>query len=125
MKTRMEKDSNRKNRITAAAGKLARRTDRLAGMALCTGMGVAADAMPVLAAGDTSQILTPMNNLKTLVTAAVGVIGVIVVLKNVMELSSAIQNQESAGIMSALKGLFGGVLMAGVGTVLTFLGISA
>ena len=125
MKIRMEKDSNRKDRIMAAAGKLARRTDRLAGMALCTGMGVAVDAMPVLAAGDTSQILTPLNNLKTLVTAAVGVIGVIVVLKNVMELSSAIQNQESAGIMSALKGLFGGVMMAGVGAVLTFLGISA
>lgn len=113
-----------KNRITALAGKAARRTDRLVCMAVCTGMAVMTDAMPVLASGGDTTILAPLNNLKTLFTSVVAAIGGIVVVKNIMELSSALQNQDTSAITSGLKGFVGGLLMALVGALLTYLGIS-
>lgn len=80
-------------------------------------------AMPVTVfAGDTSAITQPLDNLKTLVIAIIGAVGVIILAKNVMEFAQAYQQQDSATMNSALKGIVAGVMMAGISTVLAFLG---
>ena len=75
-----------------------------------------------LAAGDTSEVTKPLENLKTLVLAVIGAIGIIILAKNVMEFAQAYQAQDSATMNSALKGIVAGIIMAGIATVLTFLG---
>ena len=78
----------------------------------------------VLAAGggDTSTITQPLDNLKTLVIAIIGAVGVIILAKNVMEFAQAYQQQDSSTMNSAIKGIVAGVIMAGISTVLSFLG---
>lgn len=79
--------------------------------------------MTVLAAGGgTSAITQPLDNLKTLVIAVIGAVGIIILAKNVMEFAQAYQQQDSSTMNSALKGIVAGVMMAGISTVLTFLG---
>jgi len=74
------------------------------------------------AGGDTSAVTKPLDNLKTLVIAVIVAVGVIILAKNVMEFAQAYQQQDSSTINSALKGIVAGVMMAGISTVLTFLG---
>lgn len=74
------------------------------------------------AAADTSAVTKPLENLKTLVVAVIGAVGVIILAKNVMEFAQAYQQQDSSTMNSALKGIVAGVMMAGISTVLTFLG---
>ena len=76
--------------------------------------------MPVHATG-VSEVLTPINNLKTLVLAIIGA-GVIILAKNVMEFAQAYQQQDSSSMNSALKGIVAGLIMAGISAVMTFLG---
>lgn len=75
-----------------------------------------------LAAGDTSAVTQPLENLKTLVIAVIGAVGVIILAKNVMEFAQAYQQQDSSTMNSALKGIVAGVMMAGISTVLSFMG---
>ena len=70
----------------------------------------------------TSSITQPLENLKTLVIAVIGAVGVIILAKNVMEFAQAYQQQDSSTMNSALKGIVAGIMMAGISTVLTFLG---
>ena len=77
--------------------------------------------MTVYAEG-TEAVTQPLENLKTLVIAIIGAIGVIILAKNVMEFAQAYQQQDSSTMNSALKGIVAGVMMAGISTVLTFLG---
>lgn len=72
--------------------------------------------------GGTTAITQPLDNLKTLVIAVIGAVGVIILAKNVMEFAQAYQQQDSSTMNSALKGIVAGVMMAGISTVLTFLG---
>ena len=83
-------------------------------------MGVMLMSTTCFAAGDTSA--QPLENLKTLVIAVIGAVGVIILAKNVMEFAQAYQQQDSSTMNSALKGVVAGVIMAGISTVLTFLG---
>lgn len=77
----------------------------------------------VFAAGaDTSAVTKPLDSLKTLVIAVIGAVGVIILAKNVMEFAQAYQQQDSSTMNSALKGIVAGVMMAGISSVLTFLG---
>lgn len=70
----------------------------------------------------TQAITQPLDNLKTLVIAIIGAVGVIILAKNVMEFAQAYQQQDSSTMNSALKGIVAGIMMAGISTVLTFLG---
>ena len=87
-----------------------------AGAYVCTVM-----PLPVYASG-TNAITQPLNSLKTLMLAVIGAVGVIILAKNVMEFAQAYQGQDSATMNSALKGIVAGIIMAGISTVLTFLG---
>ncbi len=73
-------------------------------------------------ASGTNAVTQPLNNLKTLVIAVIGAVGVIILAKNVMEFAQAYQQQDSSTMNSALKGIVAGVMMAGISTVLSFLG---
>ena len=75
----------------------------------------------VFAAG-TDAVTKPLNNLKTLVISVIGAVGVIILAKNVMEFAQAYQQQDSSTMNSALKGIVAGSMMAGISTVLSFLG---
>ncbi|EOS73385.1 hypothetical protein C819_03764 [Lachnospiraceae bacterium 10-1] len=77
--------------------------------------------IPVHASG-VSEVLNPINNLKTLVLAIIGAVGVIILAKNVMEFAQAYQQQDSSSMNSALKGIVAGLIMAGISAVMTFLG---
>lgn len=81
----------------------------------------AIECINVLAA-DTSSVTKPLDNLKTLVIAIIGAIGVIILAKNVMEFAQAYQQQDSSTMNSALKGIVAGVMMAGISSVLGILG---
>ena len=84
-------------------------------------MGVMFMSTTCFAAG-TSAVTQPLENLKTLIIAVIGAVGVIILAKNVMEFAQAYQQQDSSTMNSALKGIVAGVMMAGISTVLTFLG---
>jgi uncharacterized membrane protein YeaQ/YmgE (transglycosylase-associated protein family) len=71
---------------------------------------------------DTDVVTKPLDNLKTLIIAVIGAIGVIILAKNVMEFAQAYQQQDSSTMNSALKGIVAGVMMAGISSVLSFLG---
>lgn len=75
-----------------------------------------------LAASGASAVTKPLENLKTLVTSVIGAVGIIILAKNVMEFAQAYQQQDSSTMNSALKGIVAGIMMAGISTVLTFLG---
>lgn len=72
--------------------------------------------------GGTATVTKPLDNLKTLIIAVIGAVGVIILAKNVMEFAQAYQQQDSSTMNSALKGIVAGVMMAGISSVLTFLG---
>ena len=74
------------------------------------------------AVAGTATVTQPLDNLKTLVIAIIGAVGIIILAKNVMEFAQAYQQQDSSSMNSALKGIVAGVMMAGISTVLTFLG---
>ena len=57
--------------------------------------------------GGTGAITQPLDNLKTLVIAVIGAVGVIILAKNVMEFAQAYQQQDSSTMNSALKGISG------------------
>ncbi len=78
-------------------------------------------SMPVHASG-VSEVLNPINNLKTLVLSIIGAVGVIILAKNVMEFAQAYQQQDSSTMNSALKGIVAGLIMAAISAVMTFLG---
>ena len=80
------------------------------------------DVNNVLAASDASSVTKPLDNLKTLVLAIIGAIGVIILAKNVMEFAQAYQAADSSTMNSALKGKVAGVMMAGISSVLGILG---
>lgn len=73
-------------------------------------------------ASGTEAVTKPLDNLKTLVIAVIGAVGVIILAKNVMEFAQAYQQQDSSTMNSALKGIVAGAMMAGISSVLTFLG---
>ena len=83
---------------------------------------LAVNTSMVMAATDTSSVTKPLDNLKTLVIAIIGAIGVIILAKNVMEFAQAYQQQDSSTMNSALKGIVAGVMMAGISSVLAILG---
>lgn len=86
-------------------------------------MGVMLTSTTCFAAGaGTSTVTQPLDNLKTLVIAVIGAVGVIILAKNVMEFAQAYQQQDSSTMNSALKGIVAGVMMAGISAVLSFLG---
>ena len=85
-------------------------------------MAVSLMSTQCFAASGTSAVTQPLDNLKTLVIAVIGAVGVIILAKNVMEFAQAYQQQDSSTMNSALKGIVAGVMMAGISTVLTFLG---
>ena len=84
--------------------------------------------LPILATTATTpdfSNFTPIVILKTvgaLFLSIIALIGYIQVGKNVMELSTAIQNNDSAGTSSALKGLAGAGIMAGLPTLMVLFG---
>lgn len=71
---------------------------------------------------DTSAVTAPLNNLKTLLLAIIGAVGIIILAKNVMEFAQAYQQQDSSTMHAAIKGIVAGIIMAGISAVLTFLG---
>ena len=68
-------------------------------------MGVMLMSTTCFAAGDTSAVTQPLENLKTLIIAVIGAVGVIILAKNVMEFAQAYQQQDSSTMNSALKGI--------------------
>ena len=70
------------------------------------------------------SVTQPLTNLKTLEISIIGAVGVIILAKNVMEFAQAYQQQDSASMNSAIKGIVAGLIMAGISSVLSFLGIA-
>ena len=115
----------RKNETTVTTKQKPRYFEKVKKFAVVCGVvGMLMNAMPltVLAAPGAQAITQPLDNLKTLVIAIIGAVGVIILAKNVMEFAQAYQQQDSSTMNSALKGIVAGIMMAGISTVLSFLG---
>lgn len=106
-------------KVNQKSGKGKKLLETICGVAY---MAVTVTPMKVAAATGTQAIIQPLDNLKTLVLSIIGAIGIIILAKNVMEFAQAYQGQDSATMNSALKGIVAGIMMAGISTVLTFLG---
>ena len=74
------------------------------------------------AASGVEAVTAPLEALKTLVLSVIGAIGIIILAKNVMEFAQAYQQQDTSTMSSALKGIVSGLMMAGISSVLAFLG---
>ena len=94
----------------------------IAGLCAIAYMVVYALPMTAFAGSGTEIVTQPLENLKTLVIAVIGAVGIIILAKNVMEFAQAYQQQDSSTMNSALKGIVAGIMMAGISTVLSFLG---
>ena len=68
-----------------------------------------------------NSVTSGLNSLETLVTSIISAAGMIYLAKSVMEFASAYQQSDSSGMNSALKGIIGGGMMAGVSTIITIL----
>lgn len=109
--------------VKAGQGRLSRAKKALTVFCGAAYFAVGGVPMTVLASGGgTGAITQPLDNLKTLVIAVIGAVGVIILAKNVMEFAQAYQQQDSSTMNSALKGIVAGIMMASISAVLTFLG---
>lgn len=73
-------------------------------------------------AASVSSVTKPLTTLKTLVTSIIGIIGIIILAKEIMEFATAYRQSDNTTMASAIKGMVGGFLMAGIGGVLALLG---
>ena len=90
-----------------------------------TAMTVLANTSQVFAAdtGLINQVLEPLNLLKTLIFAGLAVVGGIIFAWNAFHFAGALKEKDQIGISSNLLGMLGGGIMAGIGAVVSFLGI--
>lgn len=81
---------------------------------------------PVISATGTSiaDIFDGAYTFLDILLAAVVFGGVILLVKAVIDLSSAITSHDNTSIKNAVMGLAGGLMMVGVGSVLTLMGIT-
>lgn len=112
----MKKLGNIKRKVTAFISGVAMATTMMTSQVMAATTGTTSTT------GGTTTVTQPLENLKTLVIAVIGAVGVIILAKNVMEFAQAYQQQDSSTMNSALKGIVAGVMMAGISAVLTFLG---
>ncbi len=84
--------------------------------------GMAVPAMATTA--DSTGVLTGLTNLKVLLLGAVSLVGVIFTIMAISDLSTAIGDRDTASMKQAGMKLAGSLLMAGAGSVLTFLGVT-
>ena len=66
--------------------------------AIVSGIYVAALWVITSHAAGTEVVTQPLDNLKTLVIAVIGAVGLIILAKNIMEFAQAYQNQDSSSI---------------------------
>ena len=99
-----------------------KRIKKLVNVVTASAFMTCAQIRTVMAATDTSSVTKPLDSLKTLLLSVIGAVGVIILAKNVMEFAQAYQHNDSATMNSALKGIAGGAMMAGITSVLGVLG---
>jgi hypothetical protein len=68
----------------------------------------------------TSAITVQPANLKTLIIAVIGVAGVIIIAKNIIDFAQAYLQEDSSTMHSVFKGIVIGIIMAGISTALSF-----
>lgn len=116
-KVRLMREKNLLSKVTKKINSVKKMVPVLSGAFFMTAVQTS-----MVMAADTSSVTKPLDNLKTLVIAIIGAIGVIILAKNVMEFAQAYQQQDSSTMNSALKGIVAGIMMAGISSVLTILG---
>lgn len=65
-----------------------------------------------------NQVLAPVMILKTILIAGAGVVGIVIVIKGVIDLGTAIPQQDSTGISMAVRELIGGGIITAVDIIL-------
>lgn len=86
-------------------------------------MSVNVFAASVMATGADS-ILQPVKLLQTLFFGIIALVGLFLIGKGILELSTAIPQRDSTSIKEATLTIIGGVLAAGISAVLGFIGIA-
>jgi len=80
--------------------------------------------MPVYAASGFDSAVSAINVLKGGFLAIVGGIGIIITIKNIMDIGSALNQRDMSTVKDSLGGLAGGIIMAGVSGLLAAFGLS-
>lgn len=109
-----------KNMIKSGVKKL-KEHRRMLTCAISYGM-MQANEMICYASASSNKVTTGLNSLKTLIISIIGIVGLIYLAKSIMEFASAYQQSDSSGMNSAAKGIAGGLMMAGISTVMAILG---
>lgn len=73
----------------------------------------------------TDSILQPVKILQTLFFGIIALVGLFLIGKGILELSTAIPQRDSTSIKEAALTIIGGILAAGISAVLSFMGIAA
>ena len=90
--------------------------------AIVSGIYVAALWVITSHAAGTEVVTQPLDNLKTLVIAVIGAVGLIILAKNIMEFAQAYQNQDSSSMIAALILAMLASRLEMISPVLSFLG---
>lgn len=73
----------------------------------------------------TDSILQPVKILQTLFFGIIALVGLFLIGKGILELSTAIPQRDSTSIKEAALTIIGGILAAGISAALSFMGIAA
>lgn len=78
--------------------------------------------IPIVAAGQ-YDFLRPLILLKEMLVASVAVVGTIYLIKNIVDFFGALNAKDNSGMWDAGMRVLGSLAIAGIGWILTFLGI--
>ena len=78
---------------------------------------------PVLASNiDVGPVTAPLDAIKTLLLAAVGVLGVIILILGLVDFISSLNSHDTGGQKNGVMKMISGVLLVGVPLILTLMG---
>lgn len=71
---------------------------------------------------DSNSVTNGLTTLKDLILGVIGIAGLIYLGKSVAEFATAYQQADSSGMNTAVKGIVGGAMMAGITGIIKLLG---
>lgn len=120
-----EKDGQKGKKMTGIKKKVQKKDSGMIKVFIITAVLTNAFAFNAFATSQTAvpqEVLQPLNLVKALFIAVASAVGVIIVVKNLVDIGVAINQKDQHTIWSSLQGLAGGLIIAFIGIVLAFLG---
>ena len=78
----------------------------------------------IITIASAQEILEPLNVLKELVLAAVSVVGVFIIIKGITTFVDGLNGKDATAQKEGVFTIAGGLMLAAIGAILTWMGIS-